>query len=109
MNIKSIASKIGMDYENTLEAFCGDVNALTEKLLAFPSSADITALSKAIESGDEESIRTEAHRMRKSSEKLGLTQLAKLFRIVEEAGPEKRENAFREAEKEYAEIAALLK
>ena len=32
MNIRALAGKIGLDYEKTIEDFCGDVSALGAKL-----------------------------------------------------------------------------
>ena len=54
MNIRSIADKIGMDYDTALEDFCGDVSAISSKLLSFPEDNSIDALEAAVDSKDTE-------------------------------------------------------
>ena len=44
MNIRSIADRIGMDYEGALEDYCGDVGALSARLAAFPSECQMEKL-----------------------------------------------------------------
>ncbi len=89
MSIKSLAEKIGMDYESVIEDFCGDVSALKNALKAFPSSGNITALKECVANKDSEGIKREAHRIRKSAEKLGLGELKTAASRLEEVNAEK--------------------
>ncbi len=89
MSIKSLAEKIGMDYESVIEDFCGDVSALRESLRKFPSSHDEEALSMAVAAKDWEGVKKEAHRIRKSAEKLGLEELRTAASRLEEVNEEK--------------------
>ena len=75
MNIRNIAARIGMDYEEALEDYCGDVAALSERLESFPCECHIEDLESAVESGSEEDARREAKRIRKLAEKAGLATL----------------------------------
>ena len=86
MNIKAIAERIGMDYENVMEDYCGDVAAVKERLLRFPSDTDLSALEGCVSSGDMDGIRREAHRIRKCAKKLGLGSLAGIASHLEETG-----------------------
>ena len=49
MNIKAIASRIGMDYDNVIENFCGDTSEVRKKLESFIDDCNFTALESAIE------------------------------------------------------------
>lgn len=93
MNIKSIASKIGIDYENVVGDFCGDVSALSSKLQSFASSDAIEQIKKALDSSNTEEVKKIAHTIRKDSEKVGLTAIAKAARRVEDADVDKIKNA----------------
>ena len=89
MSIKSLAEKIGMDYENVLEDFCGDVSTLKDTLRNFSSSHDEEALRKSVEAMDGEGVKREAHKIRKSAEKLGLEDLRTAAARLEEVNEEK--------------------
>ena len=100
MSIKTLAGKIGMDYESVIEDFCGDVSSLKDALKAFASSGDGERLGKAVAADDAEAVRKEAHRIRKSAEKLGLEDLRKAAARLEEASEDK-------TAADYAHLAAL--
>lgn len=68
MNIKAIAGRIGMDYDNVIEDFCGDTGEIRKKLESFVSDCDFPALRSAVESGDGEDIRKRAHKVKKTGE-----------------------------------------
>ena len=89
MSIKSLAEKIGMDYETVLEDFCGDVSALKDALRKFPSSCDAELLKKSVDTLDTENVKKEAHKIRKIAEKLGLENLRIAAARLEEVNPEK--------------------
>ena len=101
MSIKSLAGAIGMDYESVIEDFCGDVSALKETLKAF-ASADYQALKNAVDANDKESVKKEAHRIRKSAEKLGLNNLRTAASRLEEVSEEK-------IPADYAHLETILK
>ena len=101
MSIKSLAGAIGMDYESVIEDFCGDVSALKETLKAF-ASADYQALKNAVDANDKESVKKEAHRIRKSAEKLGLNNLRTAASRLEEVSEEK-------ISADYAHLETILK
>lgn len=108
MNIKALAGKIGLDYENTLEDFCGDVSALSDKLKRFPKECGIASLEAAIELDDALAIRKAAHAIRKASEKVGLTSLTKAASRVEDAEDEKLNCACQALIEKYNEIQEEL-
>lgn len=93
MNIKAIANKIGLDYENALEDFCGDVSELSSRLQKFASSDVVNELKKSFENGDHANIKKIAHSVRNSSEKIWLTNIAKIAGRVETADDDKIKNA----------------
>ena len=49
MNIKAIAGRIGMDYDNVIEDFCGDTGEIRKKLESFTEDCDFSALKVAVE------------------------------------------------------------
>ncbi len=85
MNIRNIASRIGMDYETALEDYCGDVTALSNALSSFCSDCHIEKLENAIRSGSNEDIKKEAKRIRKLAEKAGLASLSEECHNLEKA------------------------
>ena len=97
MNIKAIASRIGMDYDNVIEDFCGDTSEVRKKLESFITDCNFTALESAVEQNDEELIKKCAHKVKKTGEKLGLTDLVKYAAILEDA-----------KNKDFAVIGSLL-
>ena len=108
MNIKAIAGRIGMDYDNVIEDFCGDTGEIRKKLESFISDCDFAALRSAVESGDGEDIRKKAHKVKKTGEKLGLTSLVKCAALLEDAKNGKVASAFSALEKEYTKVADIL-
>lgn len=93
MNIKAIADKIGIDYETVLEDFCGDVSELGSRLQGFASSDVINGLKKALEAANHTEIKSLAHGIRNKAEKVGLKNIAKVARRVEDADDDKIKNA----------------
>ena len=89
MSIKSLAERIGMDYDSVIEDFCGDVTALKDALRAFPSKTATAVLEECVKNMDMEGIRKEAHAIRKSAEKLGLGELRTSAARLEEVNAEK--------------------
>lgn len=77
MNIKAIAGKIGLDWENALEYYGGDIGMLKEKLASFEKDTAFDELRKAIEQKDSEMVIKRAHKIKKAAEKVGLNTLAK--------------------------------
>ena len=108
MNIKAIASRIGMDYDNVIENFCGDTSEVRKKLESFIDDCNFTALESAIEANDEEQIKKCAHKIRKTGEKLGLTNLVKQASLLEDAKNGKIAPSYDFLRKEYLEIAKNL-
>ena len=105
MNIKAIADKIGMDYEDALEYYGGEVNLLQAKLDSFIADADFASLKAAIEADDEENVKAKAHRIRKIAEKVCMRNLEHLASNLENA---RSLNAFLPLEKEYNDIVKAL-
>ena len=93
MNIKAIADKIGIDYETVLEDFCGDVSELGSRLQRFAASDVITELKNALEAADHAHVKSLAHEARNKAEKVGLKNIAKVARRVEDADDDKIKNA----------------
>ena len=93
MNIKAVADKIGIDYEKTVEDFCGDVSALSSRLQAFASSNAIETLKTLQDKADAAGIKKLAHGIRKDAEKVGLETVAKASRRVEDADTDKLKSA----------------
>lgn len=108
MNIKAIAEKIGMDYEAVMEDYCGDVSALKDKLIAFPSSADLTALEQSISERNADGMKKEAHKIRKCAEKLGLHEIAKLASRIEEVNHEKAVSDFAELKTARDAVCSII-
>lgn len=108
MNIRSIADKIGMDYDTALEDFCGDVSAISSKLLSFPEDNSIDALEAAVDSKDTETAHKAARALRKSVEKLSLTRLAEECAKVEKADEAGLEGAYMPLRALYISIASIL-
>lgn len=109
MNIKAIASKIGLDWENALEYYGGDINMLKEKLSSFESDTSFSELKKAVEDGNEELIQKGAHKIRKAAEKVGLNKLAKLAEELEGTRGLRETPLFLELEAEYQKVLKALK
>ncbi len=109
MSIKSLADKIGMDYESVLEDFCGDVSALKEALRSFSSSHDEDALKNSVEKMDKEGVKKEAHRIRKSAEKLGLENLKVAAARLEEVNEEKVPSDYKHLKEIYDATLKAIK
>lgn len=108
MNIRSIADKIGMDYDAALEDFCGDVSAISSKLLSFPEDNGIGTLEAAVDSKDAETAHKAARALRKSAEKLCLTRLAEECSKVEKSDVDGLEGAYIPLRSLYISIASIL-
>ena len=108
MNIRSIADKIGMDYDAALEDFCGDVAAISTKLLSFPAENGLQALEAAIDTGDMEGARKAARTLRKSAEKISLSKLAEECSKVEKAEEAELNNAYKSLRTLYISIVSIL-
>lgn len=108
MNIKTVADLIGMDYDAVLEDYCGDVSLLNERLVAFPSSTSLDNLSMPLKVGDYETLRIEAKKLRKASEKIGLTKLAAACKTLEKADGTDLQVAYNEVKKLYESVIAVL-
>lgn len=108
MSIKSLAERIGMDYDSVIEDFCGDVSALKDSLKAFHEAEDINNLKKAVESMDIEGIRKASHKIRKGAEKLGLGELRTAAARLEEVNAEKIPADAEHLEKLHAEILKAI-
>ncbi len=93
MNIKAIADKLGIDYENILEDFCGDVSELSMKMQEFATSDVVEKLNQALQNADQESVKQLAHKVRNTGDKIGLANVAKAARRVEEADKDKLKSA----------------
>ena len=106
MNIKSIADSIGLDYEMAMEEFCGDVSALGEKLISFPKSTSLAELESAINEGRNDDARTEARKLRKNAEKIGLRKLAESCSELEKS--EDPEKTFLPLRAMYISIVSIL-
>ncbi len=108
MNIRAIADKIGLDYENIIEDFCGDVAALGSKLSAFTETCKLDGLKTAMENKDYDAVRSEAKKIRKAAEKVGLKDLKKVAEHAEEAKDDKLHSAVSSLIQKYEEIAKYL-
>lgn len=108
MNIKALAGKIGLDYEKTIEDFCGDVSALGAKLKGFATACNIDELKSAMDDNNIAVIKKAAHAIRKASEKVGITPLAKAASRVEEAEDAKIASACQTLIEKYNEVIEYL-
>lgn len=108
MNIRAIAKQIGMDYDNVLEDFCGDVSAIKAKLESYIEDVSFSALTSIIDKGDIAEVRKAAHKVRKASEKLGLTVMAKYAAVLENSKEDKMQSAYETLEKEYRKVEEIL-
>ncbi len=108
MNIRAIAGKVGLDYENIIEDFCGDVKTLSGKLSSFTDSFTLEDLKAAVEKKDYDAVRKAAKVIRKGSEKVGLKDLAKAAEYVEDAKDEKIHSAAMSLIEKYEEVKKVL-
>lgn len=108
MNIKAVAGQIGMDYDSVFEDFCGDAAEISARLESFIDDCHFDELRDAITSSDLERIAKAAHNIRKRSEKLGITNLAKYASNLEKAKKDKIAKAFELLEKEYLKVEKAL-
>ncbi len=108
MNIRAIAKQIGMDYDNVLEDFCGDVSAIKTKLESYIEDTAFPVLSDAIEKSDAAEIKKAAHKVKKASEKLGLTTMTKYASVLENSKEDKMQSAYETLEKEYKKVEEIL-
>ena len=105
MNIKAIADRLGMDYEDALEYYGGEVSLLQAKLDSFVADADFPALKASVEAEDEKAIKAGAHKVRKVAEKVCMRNLEHLAANLENS---RSSNAFVVLEKEYDDIVKAL-
>ena len=108
MNIRAIADKIGMDYDAALEDFCGDVSAISARLLSFPEENSLDALEVAVKEGNAEESRKAARSIRKGAEKIGLTRLAEACSRVEKSEGKELEDSFKDLRTLYISITSVL-
>ena len=108
MNLKSMAGKIGMNYDSVLEDFCGDVSSIREKVESLLQECSIDDLVLAYSNGDEEGVRKAAHDIRKKAEKLGLQVLIKAALQLEEAKPGRLAAPYENLVKEFEKIKSVL-
>lgn len=108
MNLRSFAGKVGIDYEKTIEDFCGDVNTLKEKLLSFTEDCRIEEFEDALDDGNPELIKSIAHKIGKESEKVGLSPLSKAAKRVDEVDNSKLKGASENLIRVYDEIKEKL-
>lgn len=108
MNIRAIARSIDMDYDEVLEDFCGDVQAITSKLESYLDDCAFESLEEAVEKEDATLVKKGAHRVRKCSEKLGLKAMEKYAGTLENAKSDRIASAFEPLAKEYAKVKEVL-
>ncbi len=108
MNIRAIADRIGLDYENIIEDYCGDVAALGSRLSAFPESCSLDGFEAAMESKDYDTARSEAKRIRKAAEKVGLIDLKKAAEHAENAKDDKLHSAAASLIQRYREVTECI-
>ena len=108
MNIRSFADATGIDYERLMDEFCGDTKALSTSIRSYLDTCDLPSLVKSVKDGDEEAVRSSAHRIRKCAEKLLLDETASLARKLEEAPAERMHSLVTPLEKEFARFTAAL-
>ena len=113
MNIRSFADAAGIDYERLMDEFCGDTKALSTSIRSYLDTCDLPSLvksvkDKSVKDGDEEAVRSSAHRIRKCAEKLLLDETASLARKLEDAPAERMHSLVTPLEKEFARFTAAL-
>ncbi len=101
MNIKAIAEKVGLDWEEALEYYGGDIAMFKEKLTSFEKDSDFPCLKKAMEEKDEQAITKCAHKIKKAAEKIGLKKIAALAEELEKTRSLKETAVFLNLESEY--------
>ena len=92
-------------------AFARDVSdkvIFMDKLMAFPSSADLTALEQSISERNADGMKKEAHKIRKCAEKLGLHEIAKLASRIEEVNHEKAVSDFAELKTARDAVCSII-
>ena len=109
MNIKTIASRIDIDWEEALEYYGGDIAMLKDKLASFDRDTEFGELEKAVASNDPEGIRKGAHRIKKASEKIGLKSLAKMAETLEKDSTDRTEELFSDLKEAYDSVIKALK
>lgn len=109
MNIKTLASRIDIDWEEALEYYGGDIAMLKDKLASFESDTAFEELEKATSSKDTEGIKKGAHRIKKASERVGLKSLAKMAETLEKDSTNKTEELFSGLKEAYDSVIKALK
>ncbi len=108
MSIRSIAGRIGMDYDSVIEDYCGDVPSLAATLREFPSGTAVEEMRKCIGEENWDGARKAAHALRKRAEKVGLKKLAEKAALIEEVSSEKMPHDFLQLEALYREICGII-
>lgn len=108
MNIKAIAEKISLEWEEALEYYGGDISLLKDKLASFKTDTDFDSLKNAVEKEDDEAVKKGAHKIRKASEKVGLVTLAKLAGELENTKGLRSTAIFLDLENEYKKTVKAL-
>ncbi len=109
MNLKALAGKIGLDYDKTVEDFCGDISTLKEKVQSFSVDCDIDEFEDALKTGDEPLIKNIAHKIKKAAEKIGLVPLMNAASQVESADSQTLREASVSLIKMYNDVIQKIK
>ena len=97
-----------MDYESLMEDFCGDTAAIKERILSFPSDAKFSELKSAVIEKDDMKVKALAHSLRKSAQKLCLSEIESLARKMEESPADKYHSFIEPLEKELTLYSKAL-
>ena len=108
MNVLAISEKLGLDYDEALEYWGGDVAALKDKLAKIQEDADFASLEKAVEADDAAAVQQAAHRIRKAAEKVCLKRLEKAAEAVEKAKDHREKALFEALRAEWQETVEVL-
>lgn len=108
MNITTFCETLGIDYDNIVEDFCGDMGALRAAIEDYGNLARSAQLKETVASGDDGKIHTLAHSLRKGAEKLSLKELARLAGKLETCEKERRASLVEPMEKELSVLLRTL-
>lgn len=112
MDTKKFYEQIGSDYDTVIQRFCNNEAMLSKFVLSFPDDPTYGNLTAAIESGDYQSIESQAHGLKGVSANLGFDKLMEACsKIVECVRKDETENIpqhFLKAKEEYEKILAEL-
>ncbi len=102
MNITNFARKLGLDYEKIVEDYCGDMQALGQDIISFPSLCRLDEVENALKHGSADEVHRIAHRMRKAAEKLSLDEISRLSRRLEDSPIDRAHSLLEPLEKEIS-------